>query len=209
MKFFSTQDTKFDKKFFDAIIKKQTYLNLLFLIISLPLGILYFIFITTGFLLGILLFIIWIGVPILLFVFKASWKISVLDKKLTSKLLNIQIPAISIPGFENSIQLKEFISYIKNFRTWKILLYLLLKLPVGIISIIPPILISILSGLLIYTPFNAVFGKINIMGIYQTESFIEAIFFFFFCIIIWIGLLNLINWFASVSGGFTKKMLRR
>ena len=31
------------------------------------------------------------------------------DKKLTSKLLNIQIPAISLPRFENSNQLKEFI----------------------------------------------------------------------------------------------------
>ena len=209
MKLFSTKDTEFDKKFFDAIIKKQTYLNLVYLLISFPLGIIYFIFIITGFLLGIVLFIIWLGVPVFLFMFDAVWEISILDKKLTAKLLNIKIPAISRYRSAEENQIKRFIACIKNFRTWKVILYLLLKLPFGIVSLILPVLLFILTALLSYTPYNAVFGKIDIFGVYQTESFIEAIFFFFFCIMFWIGLLNLINWLASVSGGFTKKMLGR
>ena len=39
------------------------------------------------------------------------------DKKLTSKFLNIQIPAISLPKFENSNQLKEFIHPYGYIRT--------------------------------------------------------------------------------------------
>ena len=51
--------------FLGVLIDPQSYVNILYLLLSFPLGIAYFVFLVTGISLGFGLLIIWVGVPIL------------------------------------------------------------------------------------------------------------------------------------------------
>ncbi|HEU5199786.1 MAG TPA: sensor domain-containing protein, partial [Ktedonobacterales bacterium] len=50
---------------FGVARQKQTYLNILYLLMSFPLGIFYFVALITGISVGMSTVIIWIGLPIL------------------------------------------------------------------------------------------------------------------------------------------------
>lgn len=198
-----------DSRFFDMLIEKQTYLNFLYSVIAFPLGILYFIFLFTGLLLGTVLLLIWVGVPFLIFMFDAVWFLASFERKLSIWFLGVKMPGISKDIQYDPIQMKTFLSYLKNRRTWKFVGYLILKFPLGIISVIVPVVFLLLSFFMLYIPLNSVFGKINVFNFFTTESFIEATFSFFGAVIIWFLLLNVINWFSLVLRQIPQKMLRK
>ena len=49
------------ERLYGVFVKPQTYLNILYLLLAFPLGIAYFVFLVTGFSLGISLLILWVG----------------------------------------------------------------------------------------------------------------------------------------------------
>lgn len=198
-----------DTRFFDMLIEKQTYLNFLYSVIAFPLGILYFIFLCTGILLGTVLLLIWVGVPFLIFVFDAIWFLARFERKLSIWFFGVEIPVISKDIQYDPIQMKIFLSYLKNRRTWRFIGYLILKFPLGIISVIVPVVFLSLSFFMLYIPLNSVFGKIRVFNFFTTESFIEATFAFFGATILWFSLLNIINWLSLVLKRFSKKMLEK
>ena len=51
------------KQFFGVAARGQTYLNIIYLLLSFPLGTAYFVFLVAGLLLGLNLLIIWVGIP--------------------------------------------------------------------------------------------------------------------------------------------------
>ena len=67
---------------FGVVVRLQTYLNLLYLFIAFPLGLAYFIFLVTGLSVGISLVIIWVGLPILLFMLAAWWVLAIFERQL-------------------------------------------------------------------------------------------------------------------------------
>ena len=190
------------------LIEKQTYLNFLYSVIAFPLGILYFIFLCTGLLLGTVLLLIWVGVPFLIFVFDAVWFLASFERKLSIWFFDVKMPVFSKDIQYDSSNIKTFLSYIKNRKTWRFVGYLILKFPLGIISVIIPVVFLLLSFFMVYIPINSVFGKINVFNIFTTESFIEATFAFFGATILWFSLLNIINWFSSFIKRFSQKMLK-
>ncbi|HYF75442.1 MAG TPA: sensor domain-containing protein, partial [Candidatus Nitrosocosmicus sp.] len=77
--------------FFDVVLEKQTYLSMIYLMLSFPLGIFYFVFITAGFAVGIGLIPIFIGIPIL-YVFMLSVKgMMKFERKMASVFLGLNI----------------------------------------------------------------------------------------------------------------------
>ncbi len=210
MNIFSMGNKKYsDSRFFDMLIEKQTYLNFLYSVIAFPLGILYFIFLCTGLLLGTVLLLIWVGVPFLIFMFDAVWFLASFERKLSIWFFGVKMPVISKDIQYDPIQMKAFLSYLKNRRTWKFVGYLILKFPLGIISVIVPVVFLLLSFFMLYIPLNSVFGKISVFNFFTTESFIEATFAFFGATILWFSLLNIINWFSLVLKRFSQNMLEK
>jgi len=59
------------KQFFGVVTRGETYLNIIYLLLAFPLGTAYFVFLVTGLSLGLSLLIIWVGIPILLFMIVA------------------------------------------------------------------------------------------------------------------------------------------
>jgi len=137
-----------------VVARGQTYLNIIYLLLAFPLGTAYFVFLVTGLLLGLSLLIIWIGIPILLFMIVAWWGLVVFERQLAIWLLHVDIPPISrdtASGQSVWIQLKAHLS---NPLTWKGLVYLFARFPLGILSLIVAIPLIALAGGLVFAPLT-------------------------------------------------------
>jgi len=198
-----------DSRFFDIIIEKQTYRNFIYSVISFFLAVFYFVFLLSGLLISVLLSVVWVGVPFLIFVFDGVWFFVGLERKLLIWFFDVKAAVLikDIQYYPN--QMKTFLSYLRNRRTWRYFGYLLLKFPLGIISIIVPLIFLALTFLMVYFPIISVFGKINVFNFYYTESYIEVVFVFFCATVLWFGLLNVINWISRIMLFFTQKMLSK
>jgi hypothetical protein len=85
-------------RFFGVLLKSQTYLNLLYLLLAFPLGLVYLIFFIVGIALGLPLTIILVGLVILAFVGLGWWVFATFERLLAIWLLRIDIPPMSKPG---------------------------------------------------------------------------------------------------------------
>jgi Flp pilus assembly protein TadB len=72
-----------------SVIRRQTYRNLLYLLLALPLGILYFVLLATGLALGIGLVITLLGIPLLIAVVVGSHRLASFERGLANKRLGI------------------------------------------------------------------------------------------------------------------------
>jgi len=133
--------------FLKVIIQSKTYLNIFYLLFSFILGIFYFVFLVTGLSLGIGLSITLIGIPIL-FGTLLFWRVLAdFERQLTKNILNIDIsfkPIRKSEGIWEKIK-----AYLSDSFTWKSLIYLFLKFPLGIISFVVSVtLLSVALGLI-------------------------------------------------------------
>lgn len=198
--------------FFDVIADKQTYLNILYLILSFPLGMVYFIFLTTGLSLGLGLSILFIGLPILYLVFILSKKLMVFEQKLAEIFLGMtfQYPKEDKPrgiGFLRSFKETAF-----DVDVWRAVVYLSLKFFMGIfIFSVAIILISLSLGLmgvpvLYQLAESGVFWEIN--GFHGLTDYLnlgispyqESIIWMFVGVFLGISSLHIFNLMAFVSG---------
>ena len=139
-------------KFFNVIVKKQTYLNLIYLLIAFPLGIFYFIFLTTGISLGLGLIITLIGIPLLALMTVAWYGLGIFERTLTINLLGIKIPKMSNNAFKEKTLWKKLKKHLSNSATWKSLVYLFIKFPMGILSFVLMVTLISISISFIATP---------------------------------------------------------
>lgn len=132
---------------------KKFFPNLLYMLFSLPLGILYFVVLVTGFSLGAGLAITIIGIPLLVSMIFVTYILGDLDRKLTSLFLGVQIAKPEARPSEKETAVALLVAQLKSLQFWKELGYLLLKLPLGIISFTIAVTFISVSLALIATPF--------------------------------------------------------
>jgi len=156
-------------QFLRAPIEARSYTNLLFLALAFPLGLAYFIFLTVGLALGVGLTLIWIGLPILALVFAGSWGMTALERQLAIHLLGAAVPpmspmtatAPSAPrGFWRTVG-----DFLGNPVTWKGMGYLLIKLPLGVITFAVTIFLLSLSAAFLLAPFAYPLGLLELDGV--------------------------------------------
>jgi hypothetical protein len=135
-------------------LKPGSYLNILYLLLAFPLGIFYFVYLITGFSIGLGLLYIFIGLPFLLLTM-FSWRIFARFEGFQARWLLKEAVQADRPlrwteanGFWNWIT-----SRLSSKYTWKGLVYLLLKAPLGIVSFIVTATLASVSGVLIIAPF--------------------------------------------------------
>ncbi|WP_319506627.1 sensor domain-containing protein [uncultured Methanolobus sp.] len=189
------------REFVKVAFEKQTYMNILYLLFSFPLGTAYFVFLVSGLSLGFGLLLVWIGIPVLILVFLAWWEIASFERQLAIWLLSIDIPPMSFkPVSEKSI-LGRAICRVKSPVTWKALLFLLVKFPLGIFSLVVMVfLIALTSGMLV----NPI---LYIMGNSFASTFQESILISISGIFVGLASLHVLNLLAHISGGFARRML--
>jgi hypothetical protein len=121
-------------RFFGVVARPRTWLNLLFQLLAFPLGLFYFIFLVTGLSVGLGLVIVWVGIPILLVVAGAWWLFGAFERAQAKYLLGADVPPPpraweTVNGVWGKLK-----AHFGSDATWKDLLYLLAKLPMGVAS---------------------------------------------------------------------------
>ncbi len=122
------------RRFFGVALLLRTWLNCVYLCLALPLGIFYCVFLTVGLFLGVGLVIVWIGIPILMVVVGSWWLFSALERILARGLLGADVgPAPRAWETVDGVWAK-LKAHFSSSSTWIDLVFLLAKLPFGVLS---------------------------------------------------------------------------
>ncbi len=123
----------------------QSYKNILYLLFSFPLGVFYFNVLLAGITLGIPTLSIWIGIPILLVFINICWRLAMFERRLAVNWLCVEIAPISMEASTSIFSWRSLPARLSNPMTWKMLAYLLLKLPLGLCSCVITGVLLVLS----------------------------------------------------------------
>ncbi len=186
-------------EFVNVAFRKQTYLNILYLLFTFPLGTAYFVFLVSGLSLGFSLVIIWVGIPILILIFLAWWEIASFERQLAIWLLDVDISPMSRGPASGDSILGKGIKRLKNPVTWKSLLYLILKFPMGILSLVVSVVLIALTLSMVLSPVLYHFNPIYI-GPFLVDTLTEALVTAIIGIFVGIVSLHLMNLLAELAG---------
>lgn len=204
------------EKFFGVVLRGQTYLNMLYLLLSFPLGIVYFVFLVVGFSVGMPLIIIWIGILIMLAVFAIWYALLAFERNLAIWLLHEDIPPMTYQDMTGKNLWQKFTATAANPVTWKGLVYLLAKFPLGLLSFIVLVTLVATSAGLIAAPFYYVYVPAwNIHAtfdgttaqLWMMDTLGEALVVSLIGILLGLISLHILNGLAWISGKFARVML--
>jgi two-component system, OmpR family, phosphate regulon sensor histidine kinase PhoR len=148
---------------FHVLWEKQTYVNLLYLLVSFPLGLFYFVFLLFG-LSSILSSTVILGAPILLLVIFIWWRLARFERNLAMRWLHVEISPMAPPRKEGLNRWERFRAHLTNAVTWKSLAYLFVKFPLGIISFV--VIINMFVLTLGFTVFSLLIGLFVMLFLY-------------------------------------------
>lgn len=198
--------TEFLNKYFRVVVKGQSYLNLIYLLLAFPLGLIYFVVLITGLSLGVGLIIIWIGLLVLMLVFALWMGFISLERLLANALLREKID-FAPPRLPEGLSMWEkFKAVLKDPSTWTGLAYLFLKFPLGIFTFVTIFTSITLTLSLISAPFTYPFATFD-LGFMQVNSLADA---FTVCLVgmlLWPVTLHIGRALAWVSASFARIML--
>ncbi|MCU4800826.1 sensor domain-containing protein [Halobacteria archaeon HArc-gm2] len=136
--------------FVGVLSRRQTYRNLVYLALTFPLGLGYFVLLTTGLSVGFSLLVFLVGLPILVGVLLLSDRILVFERWLAARLLGVDVP------LDRETEHDEVWDYLRSpladLGTWVGLVYLASKFVVGLFTFILMTLLGTLAGSFVLAP---------------------------------------------------------
>jgi hypothetical protein len=202
------------RRFFKVMGSGQAYLNLLYLLAAFPLGIFYFIFLTSGLSLGVSLVIIWVGIPLLLLVGAGWWMLASFERYLVIHILKEDVPEMARPMDPGANLWNRFVGYCTNPVTWKSLLYLFLKFPLGLATFV--ILVTVLALTLAFLSMPFTYRSLQDfqvvsfgpwLPVWQIDSLMDALLGALIGLLLWPLTLHLTNGLGWAHAKFAKLML--
>lgn len=194
------------KKYFEVLVRPQSYSNLLYLLLSFPLGIFYFVFLVTGLSLGFPLIILIVGIFILAAVFAATWGMTVFERGLAISLLHVKIPPMAKPSAPNAGFWQRVKDYLTNPVTWKGLLYLFCRFPLGIIDFTLVVTILAVVLAMIAAPLAYPWATYD-LGFTVVNSLSDAFLVMIIGLLLAPAGLHLLNFLARLQGELARVML--
>jgi Putative sensor len=126
--------------------------TLVYLLLSMPLGIVYFSLVVTGLSVSIGTLIIWIGVPLLLITLLMVQGMATIERQIIARLLRQPLPTYPTSDLPQRTFLQRLGALLRDTRTWTSTLYMLLKLPLGIFSFVMAVTLPLVSLALTLLP---------------------------------------------------------
>lgn len=128
-----------------------------YLMLNFALGTTYFMMLMIGFSTGLGLSIVWVGIPILAFMFAFSRRLAVFDRWIAKSMLHVDAPPLDDDlGYRGHNILSYIGANFTSASTWQRIVQLFLKLPLGIVSVS-------LGWMLL--PFFLMEAAINLLGL--------------------------------------------
>jgi hypothetical protein len=197
------------------MISPQAYINLIYSLATFPLGIFYFVFLVSGLALGVSLAIIWVGIPILMFVGLASLVMGSFERFMAIHLLKENIPELLFPSNLSRDIWSPIKENITNPVLWKSPIYLFLKFPLGLASF--TVLVTMVSLTLALLTLPITYESMGIIGpgiffgadlpAWHIDSMGDALLGSVVGLILWPVTLHVTNALTWVHAKFAKLML--
>lgn len=116
-------------RFFSIVVRGRTYLRLLYLALTLPLGGAYCFVLVGGALVGAALCTVGVGVLVLLAFLVMAWIFASFERELITLLVGVEVPPLSLPSREPISGRRRLMQHLRQPTTWKSMGYLLLLVP--------------------------------------------------------------------------------
>lgn len=201
-------------RFFKVMISGQAYLNLIYLLVTFPLGVFYFVFLVSGLSLGISLSMIWVGIPLLLVVGMGWCMLARFERFIAVHWLKEEVPNVNLHQSKRESFWAQCKEYFTNPVTWKSPVYLFLKFPLGIATFV--ILVTLVSLTLAFLslPITYQLFDFQIVGFFssnqlawQVDSLGQSLLGTLIGLFLWPTTLQLINAMTWVHAKFARVML--
>jgi signal transduction histidine kinase len=183
----------------------QSYRNLLYLLLALPLGIAYVTILAVGLSAGAGLAVILVGLVLLLATVFALRAMAAIERMLARRLLRIAIHPPIEAGIDLSWRQRVQL-WLRDPVTWKSLVYLLGKLPMGIVAYALIALLGLTSLVLALAPLIVVFTPVIFFG-WEVDDPLTALAGVPFGVLLYLLCLHLFNGLAWLYGVCARIML--
>ena len=194
-------------RFFGVVRRPETWLGILFNWLAFPLGLFYFVFLVTGLSLGVGLVVVWVGIPILLVVAGAWWLFGAFERVQARYLLRADVPAAPREWEQVDGVWAKLRAHFGSGATWKDLVYLLAKLPFGIVSTTLLVTAAAMVFWFVAMPFFSVFDVPVING-----TWVPPLWFGLIClplgILVFFVALHVLNAWSWVCARWAEVMFR-
>jgi signal transduction histidine kinase len=155
-------------RFVRVVTRGQTWLNVGYLLLSFPTGLAYFIVLVVGIVLGVSLAVIVVGLGILLAVLAAWRGFAAIERALARALLGVPIAR---PADRRELPPAERVArWLRDPVTWKSLVFVGLKFPLGIVSFAIVGGIGFFALVLTFAPLIVLLTPVTVFGWIVEES---------------------------------------
>ena len=165
------QFSSFWARFFGVVADPQAWGALLYMLISLLTGILYFTWAVTGLSLSVGLIVLIIGLPFMLLFLLSVRGIALVEGRIVEALLGVRMPRRSIFVDKNKNFWNRLKDLVFSWSVWKSLLYMLLMLPLGIIYFTVFVTLISIGLALVATPVAQLFFSFPLIAVNSVRYF--------------------------------------
>jgi len=155
-------------RFFGVYADPRAYLSVLYMLLALVTGTIYFTFAVTGLSMSIGLAILIIGVPFFLLFVGATRLVALAEGRLVETMLGTRMPRRPVYPDRDTPFMRRIGDMLKDPRTWGTLVYFILMLPLGVFYFAFAVVGIMVSVVLFITPIAALLyhtGLIQIDGV--------------------------------------------
>lgn len=138
------------RSFLAAPFRPQTYRNLLYLTLALPLGFAYVLFLSIGLSFGVALLVVVVGLPVLAVVVAVALGLAGLERWLSELLLGVEFAPR--PAVDGGVR-ERTKAVVTDLGTWTALVYLPVRFVVGVVSFVVVMNTLVTGVALLFVPF--------------------------------------------------------
>lgn len=195
-------------RYYGVFGRPQTYLNLVYLLLGLPLGAAYFTFLVTAISTAGGLAVTIVGLPLLVATMYGWCVLGAFDRLQTNLLLGAGIPPLNFAGEEGPYwRWPRIKARLKNGLTWRSLAFLFLRFPHGLATFILATVLVSIPFWMVAMPISAHYGDGADFGIWHADTAAKGLVFVVPGILLAPLPFHLMNVVAAFSGRFARVFL--
>lgn len=197
-------------RFFGVATDPRAWAALFYMVLALPTGIFYFVWTITGLSLSFGLIILIIGIPFAALFLATVRALSLVEGRIVEVMLGERMPRRPLYVQRNVPFIERVKAMFTDPRTWSTMLYMLLRLPLGIVYFVMFVVMLSVGLALTLNPIvyaTIGFGLIDINGHYWMPPLALQPFTMALGIALLFGLLHLARGVAKFQGALAKSLL--
>jgi hypothetical protein len=200
--------------FLGVPLRRQTYRNLVYLALAFPLGLAYFVAVTTGLSTGLGLAVTLVGIPLLVLTVAGATALAGFEAKLATWLLGVEVDPPAVLHDLESADLRSLDGLVEATKrllaaptTWTSLLLVLLRFVFGLAAFVALVTATAVAGMLLTMPLFYDAGSVTYtVGPYVVDTLGEALAGGALGVLVTLVSLHVLNGLARL-GGFTTAAL--